>query len=127
MEPIDVYIYKLDLNADNPVIEKFPGQIREGMYGDDEVIRWVGPIPHNDYKIWHSSFDTSMLGVVYEPLNNVVELIVKLDGMPTDDAAMLIQNYCCKKAASFRKKLDMFNRGIGAATEAYIRDGWNLY
>lgn len=122
---IDVYIYKLDLNVEKPIVEKFPGQIRDGSYGD-EVIRWIGPISHNDYKIWHSEFDIKMLGVVYEPLNNVVELIDRFDGMSTDEATMLIQDYCCKKAASFRKKLDMFNRGIGAATESYIRDGWNV-
>lgn len=122
---IYAYIYKLDLNVEKPVVEKFPAQIREGAYGDDEVIRWVGPNDY-DYSVWHSEFDMCMLGVVYEPLDNIVELIVRRDGMSTDEAAMLIQNYCCKKAASFREKLDMFNRGIGAATEAYVRDGWNL-
>lgn len=122
VETIDVYIYKLDLNVEKPVVEKFPAQIREGAYGD-EVIRWIGP---NDYSVWHSEFDTRMLGVVNEPLSNVVELIVERDGTTSDKALMLIQKYCCEKAAGFRKKLDMFHRGIGAATEAYIRDGWNL-
>lgn len=120
---IDVYIYKLNLNVEKPIVEKFPGHVREGSYGDDEVIRWVGP---NDYSVWHSEFDTSMLGVVYEPLDNIIELIVRRDAMTNDEALMLIQNYCCKKAAGFRKKLDMFNRGVGAATESYIRDGWNV-
>ena len=55
MEPIDVNIYKLDLNIEKPVIEKFSGQIRDIAYADTEVIRWVGP---NDYSVWHSSFDT---------------------------------------------------------------------
>ena len=123
MKPIDVYIYKLDLNVEKPVIEKFPASIREGSYGDDEVIRWIGP---NDYSVWHSEFDMCMIGVVYEPLDNIIELIVKRDSMPNAEALMLIQNYCCKKASGFRKKLDMFNRGIGAATESYIRDGWNV-
>lgn len=120
--PTDVYIYKLDLNVENPVVEKFPGQVREGSYGY-EVIRWIGP---NDYSVWHSEFDTLMLGAVNEPLDNIIELIVRRDSMTSEKALMLIQNYCCKKAASFRKKLDMFNRGIGAATEFYIRDGWNV-
>lgn len=121
---IDVCIYKLDLNVEAPVIEKFPGQIRDIAYVDTEVIRWIGP---NDYSVWHSEFDTRMLGVVNEPLDNVVELIVKRDDTISGKALMLIQRYCCEKAAGFRKKLDMFNRGIGAATEAYVRDGWNLY
>ncbi len=120
MKPIDAYIYKLDLNVEKPVVEKFPAQVREGSYGD-EVIRWIGP---NDYSVWHSEFDTLMLGAAYEPLDNVVELIVRRDGTTSEKALMLIQNYCCKKAAGFRKKLDMFNRGIGAATDAYVRDGW---
>lgn len=119
----NVYIYKLDLNVENPVVEKFFGQIRKGSHGDDEVIRWVGP---NNYKVWHSEFDTWMLGVVNEPLDNVVELIVRRDDMKSARAAILIQDYCCKKAASFRKKLDMFNRGIGAATGFYIRDCWDV-
>lgn len=125
MEPIDVNIYKLDLNIEKPVIEKIAGQVRNGSYCD-EVIRWVGPIDYNDYSVWHSEFDTRMLGVVYEPLDNIIELIVKRYGMSNTEALMLIQNYCCKKASGFRKKLDMFNRGIGAATEAYVRDGWNV-
>lgn len=123
METIDVYIYKLDLNVEKPVVEKFLGQVRDVAYAYTEVIRWVGP---NDYSVWHSEFDTRMLGIVYEPLDNVIELIVRRDGMSTDDAALLIQNYCCKKAASFRKKVDMYHRGIGAATGFYIRDGWNV-
>ena len=122
MEPIDVYIYKLDLNTEKPVVEKFPAQIRDGSYGY-EVIRWIGP---NDYSVWQSEFDTCMLGVVNEPLDNVVELIVRRDDITSDKALMLIQSYCCKKAADIRKKLDMFYRGIGAATEAYVRDGWNV-
>lgn len=124
MKPIDVYIYKLDLNVEKPVVEKFPAQVREGSYSY-EVIRWVGP---NDYSVWHSEFDTFMLGVVNEPLDNVVELIVRRDSTTNKKALTLIQDYCCKKAAMFRKKLDMFYRGIGAASEAYVRDGcyWNL-
>lgn len=110
---MDVYIYKLDLNVENPVVEKFPGQIREGAYGDDEVIRWIGP---NDYKVWHSEFDVKMLGVVYEPLDNVIELIVKRDKKESESITM-IEDYCCKKAACIRKKLDMFHRGIGAAIQ----------
>ena len=117
MEPIDVYIYKLDLNVEKPVVEKFPGQVRDIAYADTEVIRWIRP---NNYKVWHSEFDTCMLGVVNEPLNNVVELIVRRDNTTRDKAAMQIQRYCCGKAARFRKKLDMFNRGIGAATEFYF-------
>ena len=122
MKPIDAYIYKLDLNVEAPVIEKFPGQVREGSYGD-EVIRWVGP---NDYSVWHSEFDTLMLGAVYEPLDNVVELIVRRDSTTNEKALMLIQSYCYKKAAMFKKQYDLFNRGIGAATEAYVRDGWSV-
>ena len=122
MEPIDAYIYKLDLNIEKPIVEKFPAEIREGSYGD-EVIRWVGP---NEYIVWHSEYDIHMIGVVYEPLDNIIELIIKRDGMSNAKALMLIQNYCCKKASGFRKKLDMFNRGIGASTEAYIRDSWNV-
>lgn len=122
MEPIDVYIYKLDLNVEKPIVEKFPARIREGSYGY-EVIRWIGP---NDYKVWHSEFDTCMLGVVNEPLENVVELVARRDGLASDDAFLLIQSYCRKKATGFRKKLDLFNKGIGAASEAYIRDGLNL-
>ena len=124
MKPIDAYIYKLDLNVEAPVIEKFPAEIREGSYGDDEVIRWVGP---NDYSVWHSEFDTRMLGIVYEPLDNVVELIARCDDMTSSKALMLIQDYCYKKAAMFKKQYDLFNRGIGAATEAYVRDGWILW
>lgn len=122
---IDVYIYKLDLNVEKPIVEKFPATIRTrtGVRGDDEVIRWVGP---NEYIVWHSEYDIHMIGVVYEPLDNIIELIIKRDGMSNAEALMLIQNYCCKKASGFRKKLDMFNRGIGAATESYIRDGWNV-
>lgn len=119
----DLYIYKLDLNAEKPVIEKFPAKIREGAYGD-EVVRWVGP---NNWDVWHSEFDTRMLGVVYEPLDNVVELIVKRDAMFNAEALMLIQSYCHEKAVGFREKLDMFNRGVGAVTEVYVRDSWNLY
>lgn len=111
--PTHVYIYKLDLNVENPVVEKFPGQIREGAYGDDEVIRWIGP---NDYKVWHSEFDVKMLGVVYEPLDNIIELIVKRDKKEIESITM-IEEYCCKKAASIRKKLDMFHRGIGSAIQ----------
>lgn len=101
MKPIDVYIYKLDLNVENPVVEKFPAQVREGSHGD-EVIRWIGP---NDYSVWHSEFDTLMLGVVNEPLDNVVELIVRRDSMTSDKALMLIQNYCCKKQLFLEKRL----------------------
>lgn len=110
--PINVYIYKLDLNAEKPVVEKFPAQIREGTYGD-EVIYCVGP---NDYKVWHSEFDVKMLGVVYEPLDNIIELIVKRDKKEIESITM-IEEYCCKKAASIRKKLDMFHRGIGSAIQ----------
>ena len=109
---MDVYIYKLDLNVENPVVEKFPGQIREGAYGD-EVTYWVGP---NDYKVWHSDFDVKMLGVVYEPLDNIIELIVKRDKKESESIAM-IEDYCGKKAACIRKKLDMFHRGIGASIQ----------
>lgn len=120
--PIGVYIYHLDLNIEKPVLEKRPADlIRDGGY--TPVIYSVGP---NDYRVWHDDFDYEMLGVVYEPLDNVIELIIKRDSMTNEEALMLIQNYCCKKAAMFRKKCDMFNRGIGVATETYIRDGWNL-
>lgn len=113
---MDVYIYKLDLNSEKPVVEKFPAQIREGTYGDDEVIRWVGP---NDYKVWHSEFDIEMLGVVYEPLDNIIELIVKRDRKESESITM-IEDYCCKKAACMRKKLYMFYRGIGAAIQFMV-------
>ena len=105
----NAYIYKLDLNVETPVVEKFPAQIREGSHGDD-VIRWVGP---NEYIVWHSEFDVKMLGVVYEPLDNIVELIVKRDKKESESIKM-IEDYCCKKAACIRKKLNMFHRGIGA-------------
>ena len=117
---IDVYIYKLDLNVEKPVVEKFPGQIRDVAYAYTEVIRWVGP---NDYSVWHSEFDTCMIWVVNEPLNNIIELIVKRNDTTSAQAAMKIQRYCCGKAAHFRKKLDMFNRGIGAATDFYFMGG----
>lgn len=111
----DVYIYKLDLNVEKPIVEKFPAQIREGAHGD-EVVRWIGP---NDYKVWHSEFDIRMLGVVYEPLDNVIELIVKRDKKESESITM-IEDYCCKKAACIRKKLDMFHRGIGAAIQFMV-------
>lgn len=123
MKPIDVYIYRLDLNVETPVVEKFPAEFREGSYGD-KVVRWVGP---NEYEVWHSKFDSCMIGVVREPFENVIELIVMRDDMTSDKALMLIQNYCCEKAARIRKKLDMFHRGVGAVTEVYIRNAWNLY
>ena len=120
--PIDVYIYHLDLNVEKPVLGKIPARfIRDGSY--TPVLYSAGP---NVYRIWHDNFDYEMLGVVYEPLDNVIEIIVRRDSVLSNEAIMLIQNYCCKKAASFRKKLDMFNRGVGAATEFYIRDGWNV-
>lgn len=115
MNTIDVYIYKLDLNVEKPVVEKYPAQIREGAYGD-EVIRWIGP---NDYKVWHSEFDIKMVGVVYEPLDNVIELIVKRDKKESESITM-IEDYCCKKAASIRKKLDMYHRGISAAIQFMV-------
>lgn len=108
----NAYIYKLDLNVETPVVEKFPAQIRESSHGD-EVIRWVGP---NEYIVWHSEFDISMIGVVYEPLDNIIELIVKMDKKESESITM-IEDYCCKKAACIRKKLDMFHRGIGAAIQ----------
>lgn len=107
---IDVYIYKLDLNVGKPVVEKFPAQIREGAYGD-EVIRWIGP---NDYSVWHSEFDTRMLGVVYEPLDNIIELIVKRDKKESESITM-IEDYCGKKAEILRKKINRYYRGISAA------------
>lgn len=117
MEPMDVYIYHLDLNVGKPVLGKIPAKFIEDG-GHTPVIYPVGP---NDYHIWHDDFDYNMLGFVYETLDNVVELIVGRDSMTNADALMLIQNYCCEKAARFRKQYDLFNRGI-AATEAYIRD-----
>lgn len=108
---MDVYIYKLDLNVENPVVEKFPAQIRTSVRGDDEVIYFVGP---NDYEVWHSEFDIKMVGVVYEPLDNIIELIVNRDS-EEGEALTMIEDYCCKKAACIRKKLDMFYRGIGSA------------
>lgn len=106
---MDVYIYKLDLNVENPVVEKYPAQIREGTYGD-EVIRFVGP---NDYKVWHSEFDIKMVGVVYEPLDNVIELIVKRDRIESEVLTM-IEAYCYKKTEFLREKLNMFCDGIRA-------------
>lgn len=108
----NAYIYKLDLNVETPVVEKFPAQIRESSHGD-EVIRWVGP---NEYIVWHSEFDIKMIGVVYEPLDNIIELIIKMDKKESESITM-IEDYCCKKAACIRKKLDMFHRGIGAAIQ----------
>ncbi len=113
---MDVYIYKLDLNVEKPVVEKFPAQIREGAYGNDEVIRWIGP---NDYKVWHSEFDIRMLGVVYEPLDNVIELIVKSDKKESE-SIMTIEDYCGKKAERLRKKLNTYYRGIGAAIQFMV-------
>lgn len=106
---MDVYIYKLDLNVEKPVVEKFPGQIREGAY--DEVIYSVGP---NDYRVWHSDFDVEMLGVVYEPLDNIIELIVKRDKKESESITM-IEDYCDKKAEILRKKINRYYRGIIAA------------
>lgn len=110
---MDVYIYKLDLNIENPVVEKFPGQIRTGVHSNNEVVYFVGP---KDYRVWYSGFDMRMLGVVYEPLDNIIELIVKRDKKEIESITM-IEEYCCKKAASIRKKLDMFHRGIGSAIQ----------
>lgn len=112
---MDVYIYKLDLNAENPVVEKFPGQIREGAY-DDEVIYSVGP---NDYRVWHSNFDVKMLGVVYEPLDNIIELIVKRDKKESESITM-IEDYCGKKAEILRKKINRYYRGISAAIQFMV-------
>lgn len=112
---MDVYIYKLDLNVENPVVEKYPAQIREGTYGD-EVIYWVGP---NDYKVWHSEFDIKMLGIVYEPLDNVIELIIKRDERESESITM-IEDYCYKKTEFLREKLNMFCDGIRAAIRFMI-------
>lgn len=109
---IDVYIYAIDLNVEKPELQKMPAKVRKSAYGY-EVIYWVGP---NDYKVWHSEFDISMIGVVYEPLDNIIELIVKMDKKESESITM-IEDYCCKKAACIRKKLDMFHRGIGAAIQ----------
>lgn len=114
--PIDVYIYKLDLNAEKPVFEKFPAEIRKSSYGDNEIICWIGP---NDYDVWHSEFDIRMIDFVYEPLDNVIELIVKRDRKESE-ALTMIEDYCCKKAACIRKKLDMFHRGIGAVIQFMV-------
>lgn len=111
---MDVYIYKLDLNVEKPVVEKFPGQILEGTYA--EVIYSVGP---NHYRVWHSDFDVKMLGVVYEPLDNVIELIVKRDRKESE-ALTMIEDYCGKKAELLRKKLNMFYRGIGAVIQFMV-------
>lgn len=119
---LDVYMYRLDLNVESPSVKKECGVIdTDDCFNPVKIA--VGP---NDWVVWYSEFDTRMLGVVYEPLDNVVELIVKRDDITSSKALMMIQSYCCDKAARIRKKLDMFNRGIGAATEAYVRDGWNL-
>ena len=109
MEPIDVNIYKLDLNVDKPIVEKFPACIREGKYGY-EVIRWIGP---NDYSVWHSEFDTRMLGVVYEPLDNVIELIVRRDDQ---DLNMIrkIKDYLDIRTLSTGKRLETLYRGYSS-------------
>lgn len=113
---MDVYIYKLDLNVERPVIEKFLATIRTNARGDDEVIYWVGP---NDYEVWHSEFDIRMVDFVYEPLDNVIELIVKRDRKESE-ALTMIEDYCGKKAELLRKKLNMFYRGIGAAIQFMV-------
>ena len=103
MEPIDVNIYKLDLNVDKPIVEKFPACIRE-------VIRWIGP---NDYSVWYSEFDTRMLGVVYEPLDNVIELIVRRDDQ---DLNMIrkIKDYLDIRTLSTGKRLETLYRGYSS-------------
>jgi len=108
--PIDVYIYKLDLNVEKPVLEKIPAKfVRDGGY--TPVIYSVGP---NDYHVWHDDFDYEMLGFVYEPLDNVVELIVKRDKKESESITM-IEDYCGKKAEILRKKINRYYRGISAA------------
>lgn len=107
--PIDVYIYKLDLNVDKPIIEKFPAVIREGNYGY-EVIRLVGPI---HYSVWHSEFDTDMLDVVNEPVDNIVELIVKMDE-PYLNIIRKFKDYLDNRTLSTGKRLETLYKGYGA-------------
>lgn len=114
---IDVYIYKLDLNVGKPVVEKFPAQIREGAYGD-EVIRWIGP---NDYSVWHSEFDTRMLGVVYEPLDNVVELIVRRDD-PDSNMVRRIKDYLDSRIIPVGKRLESLYRGYSSLAVYIIKE-----
>lgn len=114
---IDVYIYKLDLNVGKPVVEKFPAQIREGAYGD-EVIRWIGP---NDYSVWHSEFDTRMLGVVYEPLDNVVELIVRRDD-PDLNMVRRIKDYLDSRIIPVGKRLESLYRGYSSLAVYIIKE-----
>ena len=113
METIDVYIYKLDLTVEHPVVEKFPAQVRDIAYSDTEVIRWVGP---NDYEVWHSEFDTHMLGVVSEPFNNMVELIVKRDELDLN-VTEKIRDYLDSRTIPVRKRLAALYRGYGALAE----------
>lgn len=115
--PIDAYIYKLDLNVGKPVVEKFPAQIREGAYGD-EVIRWIGP---NDYSVWHSEFDTRMLGVVYEPLDNVVELIVRRDD-PDSNMVRRIKDYLDSRIIPVGKRLESLYRGYSSLAVYIIKE-----
>lgn len=105
---MDVYIYKLDLNVEKPVVEKFPAQIREGTYGD-EVIYCVGP---NDYKVWHSEFDIKMIGVVYMPLDNVIELITKRDDSTELEDITKIENFCTTQINHIVQLSNIFHKGI---------------
>ena len=117
MESIDVNIYKLDLNVEAPVIEKFPASIRDGSYGY-EVIRWIGP---NDYSVWHSEFDTCMLGVVNEPLDNVIELIVRCD---YQDSNMIrkVKDYLDIRTLSTGKRLETLYRGYSSLAIYIIKE-----
>ena len=108
---IDVYIYKLDLNVEKPVVEKFPAQIRTGVHGNNEVIYWVGP---NDYRVWYSGFDIRMLGVVYEPIGDVIELITKRDDSTELEDLTKIEGFCTTEISYLVKRKNVFHKGISA-------------
>lgn len=54
-----------------------------------------------------------MLGVVYEPLDNVVELIVRRDD-PDSNIVEKIQKYLDSRVVPVRKMLDTLYKGYGA-------------
>ena len=108
---MDVYIYKLDLNVEKPVVEKFPAQIRTGVRGENEVIYWVGP---NEYHVWYSGFDVRMLGVAYMPIDGVIELITERDYSTELEDVTKIENFCATQIGYLVKRKNIFHKGISA-------------
>lgn len=111
---MDVYIYKLDLNVEKPIVEKFLAKIRTGVHGENEVIYSVGP---NDWRVWYSGFDVRMLGVVYEPIDDVIELITKRDDSTELEDLTKIEGFCATQIGYLVKRKNVFHKGISAITK----------